>query len=175
MPVAAPTLETPRLVLRQFRESDLAALETFFADPVTRAVYRVTFTTGELWRRIATNLGHWQLRGFGPYVAEEKSTGDVVGMVSLWFPHGWADIEVGYGVLPAHRRKGYAAEAAARVRDHGFEIGIPRLVSYIQPTNLASIAVATSIGATPDGGFDMGGIPHTVYAHRRAARPGTTP
>jgi RimJ/RimL family protein N-acetyltransferase len=74
---------------------------------------------------------------------------------------------VGYGIAPEHRRKGFAAEAATCARDYGYKIGIAKLVSYIQPTNTASIAVATSLGAIPDGEFMMHGKPHTIYLHQK--------
>jgi RimJ/RimL family protein N-acetyltransferase len=107
------------------------------------------------------------LRGFGPWALEEKTSKSFVGHGGLWFPEGWDDVEVGYGIAPEHRRKGYAAEAALCARNYGYEIGIPRLVSYIQPGNAASIAVATRLQAKPNGEFMMHGKPHTVYLHQK--------
>jgi RimJ/RimL family protein N-acetyltransferase len=160
-------LETERLRLRQWREDDVGPLLAFYNDPVSESIYGVGATRADIWRRIALFFGHYQLRGFGLWALEEKGSKSFVGYGGLWFPEGWDDVEVGYGIAPEHRRKGYAAETASRARDYGYETGIARLVSYIQPTNAASIAVATHLGAKPDGEFIMHGKPHTIYLHRK--------
>ena len=161
----AVELETERLRLRQWREDDIDALHEFFDDPVSRTIYGEDVKREDVWRRIALYLGHWQIRGFGTLAIEEKSTGKFVGSTGLWFPESWGDVEVGYGIHPSFRRKGYAVEAVACARDYGRSIGIGRLVSYIKPSNAASIAVATRLGAKPDGEFALHGIPHIVYLH----------
>ncbi len=161
----AVELETERLRLRPWREDDVDALSEFYADPASRAIYAKDFTREDIWRRIALYLGHWQLRGFGPLAIDEKASGKFVGSSGLWFPESWGDVEVGYGIHPAFRRKGYAVEAARRSRDYGRSLGITRLVSYIRPTNTASIAVATRLGAKPEGDFTLHGVLHTVYLH----------
>ena len=92
---------------------------------------------GGAWRSL---IGHWQLRGFGPWALEDKATGRFAGHGGLWFPDGWGDVEVGYGIAPEFRGQGYAVEAAQRVRDYGYrEKGLERLVSYIDPGNTASM------------------------------------
>jgi RimJ/RimL family protein N-acetyltransferase len=63
--------------------------------------------------------------------------------------------------------KAMQAEAALCARNYGYEIGIPRLVSYIQPDNAASIAVATRLQAKPNAEFMMHGKPHTIYLHQK--------
>lgn len=160
-------LETERLRLRQWREDDVGPLLAFYNDPVSESIYGTGATRADIWRRIALFFGHFHLRGFGLWALEEKTSKSFVGYGGLWFPEGWDDVEVGYGIAPEHRRKGYAAEAAIRARNYGHEIGIARLVSYIQPTNAASIAVAARLGAKPDGEFMMHGKPHTVYLHQK--------
>ena len=160
-------LESARLRLRQWREDDVGPLLAFYNDPVSESIYGAGFTRADIWRRIALFVGHFQLRGFGPWALEEKTSKSFVGHGGLWFPEGWDDVEVGYGIAPEHRRKGYAAEAALCARNYGYEIGIPRLVSYIQPDNAASIAVATRLQAKPNGEFMMHGKPHTIYLHQK--------
>ena len=161
-----PEVESERLTFRRFRESDVDVLLAFHTDPDTQLVYNIDVSRGEIWRRIAMGIGHWEFRGFGPMILEEKSTGAYVGQCSLWFPEGWDNIEIGYGIAPAYRRKGFAAEAVRRIRDHGYsDRNIKKLVSYIAPTNLASQSVARSVGAFVDGEFNMSGKLHIIFTH----------
>lgn len=161
-----PELETGRLRLRAWREADLDPLHEFYCDPVCAEIYGSHVSRADVWRRIAVALGHWQLKGFGLWALEEKASGEFVGYAGLWFPLEFADVEVGWGVMPAHRGKGFAPEAAARARDFGYaEAGLTRLVSYILPSNRASIRVATRLGAAADGEFELHGKPHLVFRH----------
>jgi RimJ/RimL family protein N-acetyltransferase len=161
-----PELETQRLRLRHWRESDVDPFFAFYRDPQSAAVYGEEITRSDVWRRVALFIGHWHLRGFGSWVLEDKATRKFAGHAGLWFPDGWGDIEVGYGIAPEFRAQGYAAEAARRVRDYGYrERRFPRLVSYIDPGNAASCKVAEKLGAVPDGEFLLHGKPHIVYLH----------
>jgi RimJ/RimL family protein N-acetyltransferase len=163
-----PELETERLRLRIPRESDVDSVFDFHADPLTKEIYRVEYSRAEIWRRIATWIGHWQWRGYGNWILEDKSSGHYIGQCGFWYPLGWDDIEIGYGIHPKHRGRGFAVEAATCVRDHGYKKhDFKRLVSYIQPTNANSIRVAEKVGAVPDGTFDMSGIAHIVYLHAK--------
>jgi RimJ/RimL family protein N-acetyltransferase len=159
-------LETGRLRLRQWREADVDPLCDFYRDPQSQAVYGSDVSRADVWRRIALIIGHFQLRGFGLHALEDKASGELAGYAGLWFPDGWDDVEVGYGIAPQFRGRGFATEAARRARDHGFgDLGISRLVSYINPVNSNSIRVAEKLGAAPEGEFIMRGLPHMIYRH----------
>lgn len=70
-------LETTRLRLRPFRDSDLDAYAELCADPeVMRYVgERGVLSREDAWRQMALLAGHWQLRGFGMWVVENRTTG----------------------------------------------------------------------------------------------------
>lgn len=161
---------TARLKLRQWREDDVDALLGFYADPLSAQVFGAGVERHDVWRRIATFLGHWQLRGFGLWALEERQSGDFVGYSGLWYPSEFADVEVGWGLVARHRGKGYAQEAAWRALRYGYgEIGLERLVSYVKPDNPDSIRVADRLGATRAGEFLLHGKPHIVYLHPKPA------
>jgi RimJ/RimL family protein N-acetyltransferase len=164
-----PELETVRLRLRHWRESDVDPLLAFYRDPRSAAIYdSADATRSDVWRRMALAIGHWHLRGFGPWVLEDKATNRIAGLSGLWFPDGWDDIEVGYGIAPEFRGQGYATEVVRQVRDFGYrKKGLSRLVSYIDPENKASIRVAEKLGAVPDGEFLLRGKVLTVYLHTK--------
>ncbi len=57
-------LETPRLLLRMWRESDVHAYAEMCADPdVMRYLTGETWNRMQTWRHIAFLIGHWNLRG----------------------------------------------------------------------------------------------------------------
>jgi ribosomal-protein-alanine N-acetyltransferase len=161
-----PAPETERLRFRQFTEGDVEGYYEFFADPVTQMIYPL-MNRGLVWREIAKILGHWKIRGFGQWALEDKASGRFVGFTGLWFPGDFDDVEVGYGLHPAFRGRGYALEAARRALDYGYsEHNFQRIVSYIQPINQLSIRVAEKLGAKPAGIFNLLGKAHTIYLHQ---------
>jgi RimJ/RimL family protein N-acetyltransferase len=161
-------LETERLRFRQFTEGDVEGYYEFFADPVTQICYPPDMNRGLVWREIAKILGHWKIRGFGQWALEDKASGRFAGFAGLWFPGDFDDVEMGYGLHPAFRGRGYAVEAARRALDYGYlERKFKRIVSYIQPKNLQSIRVAEKLGAKPAGVFSLLGKSHTVYLHQQ--------
>lgn len=61
-------IETKRLTLRQFEEKDWKDMHELYSDEiVTKYTLGRALTEGESWRTVATLVGHWQLRGYGPY------------------------------------------------------------------------------------------------------------
>jgi RimJ/RimL family protein N-acetyltransferase len=64
---------------------------------------------------------------------------------------GVTELEVGYHVMPALQRRGYATEAAAASRDFARSVlGATRLVAIIHPDNRPSQRVAENIGLRPE-------------------------
>jgi RimJ/RimL family protein N-acetyltransferase len=56
-------------------------------------------------------------------------------------------VELGYRLTRASWGKGYATEAAGAVMEHAFtSLGLERLVSLIDPENIASLRVAQKLG-----------------------------
>jgi ribosomal-protein-alanine N-acetyltransferase len=63
-------------------------------------------------------------------------------------------VEIGYAILPDHRRRGYAVAAVRALLEHAAADPRVRVVrACIDPTNAASIAVVTSAGMLADGEF----------------------
>ncbi len=151
MDFIVPTrIETERLVLRMFKDEDWKDLHPYYADEVCMkyTIGRV-LTEGETWRTMAGMIGHWQLRGYGPYAVEEKATGRAIGVCGLWYPNDWPETEIKWGLVPSAWGKGFAAEAAAAVRDMAFtSIENCKLISLIIADNVNSIKVAKAIGAS---------------------------
>jgi len=141
--------ETPRLLLREWRLSDFEPYAAYYADPALARYVGGHLSREAAWRHMATQAGHWALRGYGYWAVEEKSTGNLVGSVGLWRSDGWPELELGYWLMPEKHGKGYATEAGSRARDYAWEeVGADSLVSYIDPDNEPSKGVAERLGAS---------------------------
>ena len=167
----APVLHTPRLTLRGHVLADLEALCDLFETD------RARFMGGplprkEAWRWIASEVGMWDLRGFG-YWGIETREGSFVGQVGLSQPPHFPEAEIGWTLLEGAEGKGYAAEAAQAALHWAWETGFETLVSYITPGDDRSIALAERLGAKrdEDAPLPAGETPAetVVYRHRADA------
>ena len=163
-------LETDRLLLRQFRDSDLDALARMSSDPdVMRYIGEGKVQhRDDAWRAMAQHLGHWQLRGYGNWAAVEKASGECVGRIGLWNPEGWPGLEVGWLLARSHWGRGLATEGGRAACDWAFAtLGADRLISVIHPDNTASIRVAERLGETFERHFELRGTPVLIYGMSR--------
>lgn len=120
------------------------------------------------WRSCAALAGHWVLRGYGQWIAEERSTGTAMGRIGLYDPAGWPGLEVGWTLSPEHWGKGYATEGGAAAARYAFDVvGADKVVSLIQPDNLASIRVAEKLGGSVERTVTVVGKQVLVYAYTR--------
>jgi RimJ/RimL family protein N-acetyltransferase len=161
-----PSLETERLVLRGPDPGDLEPLAAFYASHRSRYVGG-PLPRDRVWRGIATDLGHWQLRGYGRWSVVEKATGTYIGEVGLWFPEGWFAREVAWIIVsPEHEGRGYAREAALAARDHAYRtLGWTDAFSVIDPENARSVGLARRLGCTLDRHETYEGRPIDVWRH----------
>lgn len=174
-----PVLETERLRLRSFRRSDVDDYAALHADPEV-----MRFLGGEgpwdrdrAWRHLAYVIGHWPLGGAGMWAVEQKETGRFVGKIGFSGPEGWTGFELSWCLVRRWWGHGYATEGARAALAYAFNVlHKDRVISLIQPDNLASIRVAERIGETLQGrtglhGRDMlcYGIDRDTYAELTAA------
>jgi RimJ/RimL family protein N-acetyltransferase len=167
------TLGSKRLLLRMFRESDLDAYAAMCGDPEVMRYLGAGYplTRAESWRNMALVLGHWQLRGFGLWAVEERSTGLLAGRVGCWQPEGWPGREIGWTFRREFWGRGYATEAAQTVLADGFSHpGTSRLISLIHPQNERSIAVALRLGMRREHETEIMGQSARIYGIERTRR-----
>jgi RimJ/RimL family protein N-acetyltransferase len=140
-------LETERLLLRQFRQDDIDAYAAMLSDEETMQYIGGTGDRMDAWIRMAAALGHWQLRGYGLFAVEEKTSGRFIGRIGAYYPEGWPAIELGWALVPAAQGKGYATEAARSCAQWMFdELKLGEIISIIHPDNSPSIRVAERLG-----------------------------
>jgi len=164
--MTVPVLETERLRMREWREADLPAFAVYYADEVTGRFLSSSSDPAEAWRRLALQVGHWVLRGYGAWALEEKASGQWIGYCGLWNPHAWPEPEVMWGLAPDARGRGYATEAARRARDFAYgQLGWRTAISCIAPDNAASQRVAERLGARLERSIELRGHTAGVYRH----------
>jgi RimJ/RimL family protein N-acetyltransferase len=164
----APTIETPRLTLREFRAADHAPYADYLANERMMRFLGGVASADDAWRRLSMLAGHWVLRGYGPFAIEERSSARFAGYAGPWFPYGWPEPEILWGLHQDFHGKGYATEAASAARDWAYRVlGWTTAISLIHPDNRASVGVAERLGARPDGETTLRG--QTVGIHRHPA------
>jgi len=159
-------LETERLILRMFRESDAEAFADICADPeVMRYLGEGRpLTLFEAWRSLAFHVGHWHLLGYGHFATEEKSSGRLVGRIGFLNPRGWPGFELGWTLGREFWGKGYATEAARRALRYAFEeLDRDHVISLIDPNNRNSIRVAERLGEKVEGTTQLFGKEVVIY------------
>ncbi|HKM53094.1 MAG TPA: GNAT family N-acetyltransferase [Isosphaeraceae bacterium] len=164
-------METDRLCLRLFEESDLDAYAEMCGDAeVMKYLGGVTMSRSEAWRNMATVLGHWRLRGFGLWAVEEKGSGAMVGRVGCWRPEGWPGLEIAWTLRRTFWGQGYATESARAALDVAFgELRQAHVISMIHSENQPSIQVARRLRMRLEGRTELLGHQVEVYGIRRPA------
>ncbi|MBY0372100.1 GNAT family N-acetyltransferase [bacterium] len=147
-PIVPIQIETDRLLLRIFEEADWDGLNEMFSDEdCVRHTIKTVLPKWQVWRMLAAYVGHWQMRGYGPYAVVEKTSGKMMGPVGLWYPGDWPEPEIKYSLSKKYWGKGFATEAALAVKEMAANhMNRKRLISLILPENLASISVASRLG-----------------------------
>ena len=150
----APTLETERLVLRAFRAEDLDPLAAMWTHPdVVRFIGGQALSREDTWRRQLAACGQWPYTGWGYWIAELKSSGEVVGQVGFadfkreMEPSIEGEPELGYVFSPTVHGQGIAGEACAAVLEWGdANLDAASYPAIISPGNDASIRLAERLG-----------------------------
>jgi RimJ/RimL family protein N-acetyltransferase len=138
-------LQTPRLILRPFREEDVDLLAEPMANEdfmrFSLGVYSCKQTAAFL-EKILT----WQNRALpSQFAVLSCAHNRLIGYSGFFHQEvdGTSEIEIGYRLHPNYWNKGLATEAAQAVRDHAFrDLNLSRVISLIHPENAASRRVA---------------------------------
>ncbi|WP_242454480.1 GNAT family N-acetyltransferase [Bailinhaonella thermotolerans] len=101
---------------------------------------------------------------YGHRLIVERATGLVVGSIGLFWPPSGGVVEIGYGVVPSRRGRGYAPEATRALTDHALGApGVRTVSAGVETANPASVRVLEKAGFRHQGTED--GV--AVYHARR--------
>ncbi|MFG2503158.1 GNAT family N-acetyltransferase [Streptomyces sp. NPDC048441] len=149
-----PLILTPRLVLRRWREADIAPISAISSDPeVMRWIGDGSVHDGvEQTRSTVAGWEHgWETEGFGLFAVEVRATGELAGFTGLAVPHYLPEVlpavEIGWRLGRSFWGQGLATEAARAALDFGFtDRGLQRIVSIAQVGNDASERIMNKLG-----------------------------
>lgn len=144
--------ETTRLRIRRITLDDAPFILEILNDPaflehIGDKNVRTLDEAREYIRNVP--LASYERHGFGHYLVELKATAEAIGICSLVKRAWLVEVDLGFAFLPAFRRAGYAYEASAALLTYAHaELGLPRLVAIVSPTNARSIALLNKVGMT---------------------------
>lgn len=174
---STPVLETERLVLRAPVATDWPHWRAFMASDRSSFIRPDDLDEAKAWRAMGHLVGMWVLRGYGLFIIEAKGDPTPLGMCGPWHPIDWPEPELAWSLWsPAAEGRGIMFEAATAAHLHVFEtLGWPTAVSYIDPGNARSIALAERLGAVRDDAAARLDPADLVYRHPHPAGQGATP
>jgi len=143
-------IETDRLFLREFNNSDIIDLCEILQDKDVMYAYEHTFSDEEVksWynRLIA---GHYEKYGFGLWAVIHKETNELLGQCGLTIQgiNEKEYLEIGYLFKKKHWHNGYAVESALGCKKYAFKkLMAEKVYSIIRDNNIPSQKVANKIG-----------------------------
>jgi RimJ/RimL family protein N-acetyltransferase len=159
---------TERLSWRPTQPTDLQHLIDIFSHPAVVA-HRPNprpETETDCRQRLAQELDHWHLHGFGRWALEY--TDSVIGFGGLTFRDGFAGLNLSYHLHPHYWRRGLASEfARAAVEIALHDLHAPQVIGVVRQINQASQRVLEKAGLTFQRPITYGGHPGLLYVKRR--------
>src|SRR5687767_11555298 len=156
-----PSLTTPHLLLRPWRDADLDSLAAMNADPRVMKYFPAMLAREESVEMLGRLRAHFDRHGYGMWAVEAPGVAGFVGLTGLAVPpfdaHFTPCVEIGWRLLPEHWGRGYATEAARAALAFGFEtLRLGEVVAFTVPSNGPSRRVMERIGMTrnPADDFD---------------------
>lgn len=166
--------QTERLLLRGWRDEDLAPFAAMNADPAVCRFLPSTLTRAQSDAMVGRVRLFMQAEGWGLWAAELKETGDFLGFIGLSRPTFEAPftpcVEVGWRLAARFHGRGFATEGAQAAVSYAFgTLGLEELVAFTVPDNLPSRRVMEKLGMTrdPREDFDHPALPegHRLRRH----------
>jgi RimJ/RimL family protein N-acetyltransferase len=167
-------LQTPRLTLRRWQDSDRQPFAEINADPRVMEFFPNMLTREESDRLIDRIEASITRRGYGLYAVELQSEHSVIGFIGLSEPnfeaHFTPCVEIGWRLAANTWGQGFATEGARAIAAYAFEtLKLDSLVSFTSEQNLRSRRVMEKIGMTfdPADSFDHPNLPegHLLRRH----------
>jgi len=145
-----PRLTTPRLVIRDWRESDAEALFALRESPQFMRYYdyAVGETLEECRKSIPVMNKHGEMLAIA--LREDDIPIGIIGLTDVNRGKHYKEIE--YALADAHHRRGIMTEAVLRLLEYGFgELGVSVVAAAIPAENTPSRRLVEKCGFTYEG------------------------
>ena len=164
-------IETARLRLRRWKESDREPFSRINSDPRVMEFFPACLTRDESDALIGLAETHFERYGFGPFAAELRPGGELAGFIGLMVPpfdaHFTPCVEIGWRLGADYWNQGLATEGAEAAARFAFgELGLREIVSFTVPGNVRSRRVMEKLGMLYDGEFDHPRLPQGHHLRR---------
>lgn len=168
------TLETDRLILRNFQASDAEPLLDYLCEPTASCFFSLKLENMEAAQKEAQKRA-----GGDEYIAVcLKETGQLLGDLFVHRDPKWPDdgageagsdtVSVGWNFNPRFAGKGYAFEAAkALCADLFASHGARRIYAYVEDHNIASRRLCQKLGMREEGLF----LEYVTFQNDSAGQP----
>jgi RimJ/RimL family protein N-acetyltransferase len=144
-----PEVETERLLMRMFTPGDVERHLSVVTHPEFMRYFPAHFSPSRdgVERGIAARLEHWERHGYGQWALTEKGRGELFGYCGLRYLPETDEVELLYGIDPAHWGRGLTTEAAKASVRFGFEEArLARIMAVANPLNTGSRRVMEKAG-----------------------------
>lgn len=167
-------LETARLHLRDWRDSDREPFHRITSDPRVMEFFPALLSREEADALIARIEAHQAQHGFTFFAAELRTTAEFIGFIGMvhtpFEAHFTPCVEIGWRLGAAFWGEGLATEGAQAVLQFGFrELKLPEIVALTVPANYRSRRVMEKLGMTynPADDFEHPRLPqdHPLRRH----------
>lgn len=147
--------QTTRLTLRELEPADAVFIHAVLNDVdfLTNVGDRGVRTIDDAAAYIESGpRASYAQHGFGLWAVTLRDDGEFAGICGLLKRDALDAPDVGFALLPAHRGRGLASEAARASLAYGREqLGLQRVLAIVKPQNAASIRVLGKLGMQPSG------------------------
>ena len=163
--------ETKNLVFRKINENDFENLAPILKDPEIMYAWEHGFSDEEVHNWIKENIRRYTEDGFSYYIAAEKKSGNIIGMIGPLMEniHGRKEIGAGWILNKTFWGKGYAVEGGQGAIDYVFKnLGAEKVVATIRTENISSRKTAEKLGMKIEGSYikiyQGKNMEHLIYA-----------
>ncbi|WP_126147015.1 GNAT family N-acetyltransferase [Synechococcus elongatus] len=164
MQSAIAELNTDRLRLRAWQESDREPFAVLNADPVVMEHFPACLSRAESDDLVDRIEAHWQQWGFGLWAVEQKSDRAFIGFIGLKTVPFEADftpaVEIAWRLAQPYWGQGFASEGAKAALQFGFEqLQLDTIVSFTAVCNQRSQRLMQRLGLQQVGTFEHPALP----------------
>lgn len=163
---ALQVLETPRMLMKAVRQSDLVLLDqAIFSDS---QLMKSVYPRDHALKRHDYYVKQWEEYGFGFYTLFDREDNQVVGRAGLFAGNKPYEIEIGYSIARKYWRKGFATEACHAL----FEkvkpiIGCTEIQATIMHNNIISKKFAEKLGFVYEQEITYLGVSEELYVWKK--------